>query len=431
MTRKKLKTKTKTKTKIRKRKNKNKNRHTKKIGGMAMMKGLAGKVPGVKGLADKVPGMKGLADNRPPFPGTINPLVNGNTTAVNRPPFHGTINPLVNGNTTAVNRPQIPVVTGLTPLSGKSNIQGMKSADMKLAGMNLSGNMNLAVNNLASNNSLKGVGGKSRFSTQLKNKERTELNNQMNQANETVKENGNAYGAELKEAVAPLKKLPLFNFVSSSIAKILENGSLFDKIRQTATREYGTYKSDVSKLKKPGLQNYNDACALIYRYYHKNISINYPFLREAEDIEQIGKDKSYMSAQIKLLNSCSEREDSHFMDVFNNRTQFTELILADSGNMDEMQRLIEEKFNISTGDDKIPINCSYLILDILYDIHSEIDEATEILSNNPTVITEPSKAKIEFMKDITRNIQQHINIDIGNEPRVLEAAIAIALTPEE
>ena len=410
MTRKKLKTKTKTKTKIRKRKNKNKNRHTKKIGGMAMMKGLAGKVPGVKGLADKVPGMKGLAGKVPPFPGTINPLVNGNTTAVNRPPF--------------------PVVTGLTPLSGKSNIQGMKSADMKLAGMNLAVN-NLAVNNLAGNNSLKGVGGKSRFSTQLKNKERTELNNQMNQANETVKEKSNAYGAELKEAVAPLKKLPLFNFVSSSIAKILENESLFYKIRQTATREYGKYKSDVSKLKDPGLQNYNDACALIYRYYHKNISINYPFLREAEDIEQIGKDKSYMSAQIKLLNSCSEREDSHFMDVFNNRTQFTELILADSGNMDEMQGKIEEKFIISTGDDKIPINYSYLILDILYDIHSDIDEATEILSNNPTVITEPSKAKIEFMKDITRNIQQHIKIDIGNESRVLEAAIAIALKPAE
>ena len=72
-----------------------------------------------------------------------------------------------------------------------------------------------------------------------------------------------------------------------------------------------------------------------------------------------------------------------------------------------------------------------MILDILYDIHSDIVEATEILSNNPTVITEPSKAKIEFMKDITRNIQQHINIDIGNETRVLEAAIAIALKPAE
>lgn len=397
MTRKKLKTKT--KTKIRKRKNKNKNRHTKKIGGMAMMKGIASsklssKVPG------KVSGMKDLAGKG-----------SGVTTSasVNFPKFPG--NPLL--NTSAANFPQFPVVKGFTPLSGKNN--------------NLSGNLNLAGNNLAGNNNLKGVKSNSRFSTQLKNKGQNELNKQINQADEIAKKQADALAEELKNGLTPLKKYPLFGFISSSVAKILENGSLFDKIRQTATREYGTYKSDVSKLKNPGLQNYNDACALIYRYYHKNISSNYPFLREAEDIEKIGKDKNYMSAQIKLLNSCSEKDESNFMGVFNNKTQFTELILADSGNMDDMQRQIEEKFDIRIGDDKTIINCSYLILDILYDIHYEIDEANELLSNNPAVVTKST----EFKKDIERNIDQHVNIDIGVEVSVIEMAIAQSIETEK
>ena len=68
MTRKKLKTKT--KTKIRKRKNKSKNRHTKKIGGMAMMKSIASsklssKVSGMKDLAGKGSGFAG--NNFPKF----------------------------------------------------------------------------------------------------------------------------------------------------------------------------------------------------------------------------------------------------------------------------------------------------------------------------------------------------------------------------
>ena len=408
MTRKKLKTKT--KTKIRKRKNKNKNRHTKKIGGMAMMKGIAGKEPG---------------NNFPEFTGLKN--------------LAGVKGP-------AVNRPQFPVINSQNPLvKGKSNIQGMKTAEMFLSGNNLAGNN-------PDDMKLKGVVGKSRFSTQLKN---NGLNKQINQADEMAKKQADALAEELKNGLTPLKKYPLFGFISSSVAKILENGSLLDKIRQTATREYGTYKSDVSKLKNPGLQNYNDACALIYRYYHKNISKNYPYLREAENIEQIGMDKNYMSAQIKLLNSCSERDDSHFMGVFNNKKQFTELILADSGNMDDMQSKIEKNFDIRIGDDKIIINCSYLILDILYDIHSDIDEATEIMSKNPANtespnaknefnkdndeakesknlnLTKSSKDKIEFRDDIKRNIDQHFNIDIGVEVSVIEMAIATAIDTEK
>jgi len=413
MTRKKLKTKT--KTKIRKRKNKNKNRHTKKIGGMAMIKGIdASKVPGkVLGKVPNIAGIKGIAGKEP-----------GN----NFPEFTGLKN-LAGVKGPAVNRPQFPVINSQNLLLGKSN--------------NLSSNLNLAHMNLASNNNsggmkLKGVKSNSRFSTQLKNKD--ELNKQINQADEMAKKQADALAKELKDGLTPLKKYPLFGFISSSVAKILENGSLLDKIRQTATREYGTYKSDVSKLTNTGLQNYDDARALIYRYYHKNISKNYPYLREAENIEQIGMDKNYMSAQIKLLNSCSERDDSHFMEVFNNRKQFTQLILADSGNMDDMKRKIQEQFNIDIGDDKPIINCSYLILDILYDIHSDIDEAKEIEKNNPTGITESSQDKnklngitkssqdkIEFMKDIEKNIDQHVNIDIGVEDSVIEMAIAEAI----
>ena len=382
-----------------------------------MMKGIASsklssKVPG------KVSGMKDLAGKG-----------SGVTTSasVNFPKFPG--NPLL--NTSAANFPQFPVINSQNLLLGKSN--------------NLSSNLNLAHMNLASNNNsggmkLKGVKSNSRFSTQLKNKGQNELNKQINQADEIAKKQADALAKELKDGLTPLKKYPLFGFISSSVAKILENGSLLDKIRQTATREYGTYKSDVSKLKNQGLQNYDDARALIYRYYHKNISKNYPYLREAENIEQIGMDKNYMSAQIKLLNSCSERDDSHFMEVFNNRKQFTQLILADSGNMDDMKRKIQEQFNIDIGDDKPIINCSYLILDILYDIHSDIDEAKEIEKNNPTGITESSQEKnklngitessqdkIEFMKDIEKNIDQHVNIDIGVEDSVIEMAIAEAI----
>jgi hypothetical protein len=259
---------------------------------------------------------------------------------------------------------------------------------------------------------------------------------------------------KFKSKLSPLKAFPLYTFVTSSFAKIYENSTLFNKIRQTTTIEDGTYKTSIDKLDPMGKQNYNDACALIYRYYYKDIAINYSYLREAKHIDDIGKEKIYMEAQINLFNSCDEKDFLQFDKVFNTRDQFTKLIISledqtpdnnsenkpklDKDNIGNMKIEIEKQFLIvdDTGPEDITINCSYLILDILHDIHNEIDQATEIeeaiKNDKQFVIDEKAKAKIEFMQDI-KNIDQHNDIDIAIPitNRILDTAIGQLVTQSE
>ena len=240
----------------------------------------------------------------------------------------------------------------------------------------------------------------------------------------------------LNDKISKFKQYPLYKLVVNSYASIFENSTLFDKIRQTTNIDYGQYSSFVKDLNQKGLENYNYARCLIHRYYHKNIAINYSFLRESKDIKEIGKDKKYMEAHIKLLNSTPDKDIEHFNAVFNNKDQFTKLnkkIVDGSMSISQIKEEIEKAFIITDDTpDKNETNCSYLILYILYDIHYQIDEANELMKQlkengkavkNPLVLDE----EIEEIDDIKTSCPQHTDIDSefggGIPDIVLDAAV--------
>ena len=107
---------------------------------------------------------------------------------------------------------------------------------------------------------------------------------------------------------------------------------------------FNKYKIDNLK-DEPSKQNYNDARRLIYRYYHKDIAINYSYIREATNINVICKEKIYMDAQIELINSCQEKDFSQFETVFNGKTQFTDLINNITANIDKTNLIDNIKTN--------------------------------------------------------------------------------------
>ena len=184
-----------------------------------------------------------------------------------------------------------------------------------------------------------------------------------------VKEKIKEYTAKLNN----FKGFPLFSIIVKIFAGIYEDNSLLKHIYKSKYIQRNKYLNYIEKLDPLGKQNYHDACCLIYKYYYKNIALNYSYLRESNHISENCKDKKYIQAQIKLYNSTEKKNSEHFNKVFYNRDQFSKL--EDTDKVTKMKKAIEDEFIIPTNGIKDPLinNYSYLILYILHDIHRNIE----------------------------------------------------------
>jgi hypothetical protein len=422
---------------IKKRKTKRKikfKRNTKKIkiGGMAMFKGMINdaksKVAAVKGkIADvksqaqekmtqakdmagqaqgKIAEVKSQANNttiKPQATNTVQPQATntpkGNIIPLVATPIISTVSQAsqnmkaIKGNVTPLAVATNPLISNMNQselnmktMTGSLSTDASKGNTIDSAKSNtaISNTSDAAISNTAISNTAKGDTAKGTLMGAISNPMDAvkgklmgaSKGNPMDVAKDKVDDIKNKVQEKIKEYTAKLNKFqgfPLFSIIVKTFAGIYEDNTLLRHIYKSKYIQRNKYLNYIKKLDPLGLKNYNDACCLIYKYYYKNIALNYSYLRESNHISENCKDKKYIEAQLKLYNSTEKKNSEHFNKVFYNRDQFSKL--EDIDNVTKMKTAIEDAFIIPTNGIKDPLinNYSYLILYILHDIHRNIE----------------------------------------------------------
>ena len=203
--------------------------------------------------------------------------------------------------------------------------------------------------------------------------------------------------ADIKEAVkeklqivTPLKAYPMAGFIIKNFIKYKLNEKLFSKIYNAAGElTNNKYKDKIQALnskEKNIRENYQAACCLIYKYYYLKIAKYYSYLRNSDIIKFNCKDTKYMDIQNKLFNSIKDKDISDFDKIFfdihipnGDDGPFTKLLKGPKKSVTEMKEAIEDcfKVNVKSESGNIVNNYSYIILDLLHDMHYNLINPTE------------------------------------------------------
>ena len=404
---------------IKKRKTKRKNkfkRNTKKIGGML---GMINKVKG--SLTSQVQGK--IADGQSKVQGiTYNPLLSNMGQAQdNNPTLTGPMSAL-KGSIPSVNPIGDPskMLPSVNPIVNKEPSKMLSSA---LPSVNpiVNGDPAKMLPSGITNTLVKGDPTKLLSSALPSSMQGNPLDIK-NKIQEHIKK----YTEKLKY----FKGNPLLGFFIKTFARIYEDNTLLNQIYKSKYIQRNKYLKYIKKLydvdnpDKLGQNNYQAACCLIYKYYYKNIALNYSYLRESDYMSKNCKDKKYIEAQLKLYNSTERKNVENFKKVFYERDQFS--IMTDTDNVTDMKEKIENAFIIPKNGiiDPLINNYSYLILYILHDIHSNID-AENIKKAEKLKQTKKIKDDTPPKYDITKDAKctPHKDADVTCDPKDIAISI--------
>lgn len=209
--------------------------------------------------------------------------------------------------------------------------------------------------------------------------------------------------------------VPVYKFIKNSYATIYINKILFNKIYHATHIQKNKYKQqfeafyDKQNENTIGTLNYSHARCLIYRFFDKNIILNYSYLRESKSTQEICEVTHHIDERVELFNSSYNKNRKHIPKVFDNNEQFTKFYnnktVMQINDVYEMKKQIREGFKIPNEEklkmeDENPYDdYSYLILYILNDIHREINlERVKIIKEmeeerKKYVIAEPVNEK--------------------------------------